>query len=708
MSIIQTVRDKGMWVVSVAIALSVIGFLLMDARSGNKGRGAGGADEVIGSVNGQNITRARYLELEKMMEDGYASQGRPVDEASHQQIRQQVWSQLSDGTALDQEIERLGFALTDKEINDEMFGSNPPEFLKQEFTSKENGQFDAVAARNAINQLKKGKNTAQKQQFEKTMFDPYVEGLLRKKYFTLLQASSYVPKWMVEKQMADNNAIASFQYVAVPYSTIADSTIKISDDQINTYVKAHSNEYKQEEASRSVAYVNFEVKPTTADSAATKTAITNLKAEFETTNDPAGFVTRNSTETAFYPGYNGKAKLMMPAKDSILATGVGKVYGPYMDGNAWVMSRIIDVKILPDSVKVRHILIGTIDPQTQQPIRDEATAKAKIDSIFTAIKAGADFNMMVLQFSDDQGSKMKGGVYDFFPQGQMVSEFNDSSFQGKVGDYKVVKTQFGYHLINILAQKGLQPAYKIAYMAKNIVASPETTADILAKANMFAGNSRSLKAFDENVKKENLVRLVSSEIKDVDFSIPGIGENRPLVRWIFDNDPGEVSEPQDMKDKYVVVAVTGAEEPGLASATKARPAVEPILRNAEKAKTIKAKAATVSTLDAWAAAQGQKVQRADSVGFTNPTIPGSGPELKIVATAFNKANLNKSSQPLEGSGGVYAIMPVMIGAKVPATPTNVEEQKKQMESQMKQSIAYSAISGLRKAANIKDKRSTFL
>ncbi|MES2774100.1 MAG: peptidylprolyl isomerase [Bacteroidota bacterium] len=708
MSIIQTVRDKGMWVVSVAIALSVIGFLLMDARSGGNGATGGTAEETIASVNGKKITYGRFMELEKMMEDNYAAQGRPVDEASRQQIYQQVWSQLSDGTALDQEIEKVGLAITDKEIADQMFVSNPPEFLKQEFTSKETGQFDAAAARNAINQLKKRKDDAQKQMLEKMYIDPYVEGLLRKKYFTLLQSSAYVPKWMVEKQMADNNAITSFQYVAVPYTTIADSTIKISDEQINTYVKAHSNEYKLDEATRSIAYVSFDVKPTAADSTATAKAIADMKAEFQSTNDPKAFVTRNSSDMQFFDGYNGRDKLMMPAKDSILAAGVGKVYGPYMDGNSWVMSRIVDVKTLPDSAKVRHILIGTIDPQSQQPIRDDATAKAKIDSIFTAIKGGADFNMMVLQFSDDQGSKMNGGVYEFFQQGKMVPEFNDSSFQGKVGDYKVVRTEFGYHLINILAHKGMSPSYKIAYMAKSIVPSQETINDASNRANVFAANSRTAKAFDDNAKKDNLTRLVSPEVRPIDFSIPGVGDSRSLVRWIYENEPGDVSEPQDMKDKYVVVAVTGAEEAGLPSASKVRPMVEPILRNAEKAKTIKAKMGTVTTLEALAAKVTMTVQRADSVMFSNPSIPTSGPENKVVGYAFNKANLNKVSQPIEGNSGVYAVKAEMIGAKMVAAAVSIDEQRKQMEGQLKQSMINTAIIGFRKAANITDKRSKFL
>jgi len=156
-----------------------------------------------------------------------------------------------------------------------------------------------------------------------------------------------------------------------------------------------------------------------------------------------------------------------------------------------------------------------------------------------------------------------------------------------------------------------------------------------------------------------------------------------------------------------VVAITGAEEVGVPSASKVRAMVEPILRNAEKAKRIKAKMGTVSTLEALAAAQGQTVQRADSIMFSNPTIPGAGQELKVAGVAFNKANLNKVVQPMEGSSGVYAIKTEMIGAKT-SVAMSVDEQRKQMESQLKQSMVYATISGLRKAANITDNRSKIL
>jgi peptidyl-prolyl cis-trans isomerase D len=705
MSIIQHIRDKYAAVVIGVIALSLVGFILMDAKPGNNNGGAFGDDESIGTVNGTKISYKKYKETSEQVAEYYAQQGqRPVDEDMRQQAGTQAWSQLTSMAIIHEEVERLGLQLTDKQLNDEMYVNDPPPFLKQQFTSKE-GVFDASAARQALASVRKGKNEEVKAQIDNALND-YIDNLVSKKYFTLLQQSVHVPKWMVQKQLADNNAISSFQYVTVPYTTIADSTIKISDDQINDYVKKHESVYKQEEPTRGISYVTFDVKPTAADSNNIMKSIADLKSGFQTASDPAAFVTNNQTEQPYTNSYVSADRLTGQYKDTIIATGIGNVYGPYLENNAWTLSRVVDVKTLPDSVKVRHILIGTIDPQTQQPKMDDAAAKAKIDSIYNLIKGGTDFALLALQFSDDEGSKLKGGVYEFFPQGQMVPEFNDSSFQGKVGDYKIVRTQFGYHLINILAQKGSQPSYKIAYLSKSIVPSQESVNDVVNRANQFAGDSRDLKKFNDNADKAKLPKLVETNLKPMDYSVPGIGSSRQLVKWVYEHDRGDVSDAIEVGNRYVVAAITDVQEAGLPSAAKVRAEVEPLLRNREKAKQIIAKIGKPTSLEAVATAQKVTVQNADSVSFANPSIPATGPESKVVGYAFFKGALNKVSEPIDGSSGVFVIKPTSAGAK--AGSVNTDELKTQMEGQLKQTLAYGAINALRKAAKIKDDRSKYL
>ena len=126
---------------------------------------------------------------------------------------------------------------------------------------------------------------------------------------------------------------------------------------------------------------------------------------------------------------------------------------------------------------------------------------------------------------------------------------------------------------------------------------------------MFAGNSSNIKSFEDNVKKNKYNKMVSDDVKAMDYMLPGIGNNRQLVRWVYDNKVGDISEPMEMEDKYVVVAITSSEENDLPSAIKMRSVIEPILRNKEKAKQIKAKIKTISSLEAFASESGKAIRR---------------------------------------------------------------------------------------------------
>lgn len=703
MSIIQQIREKYAAVGFGAIALSLIAFILMDAGK----RGSGGnvsVNDALGEVNGVNISYGQFMDKAKQTERMYEQNNRVVDENTRQQIYSESWRSMIEDELMRQEQEKLGLMVTDKEFNDLLYGKNPPDDLKRAFTDPKTGQYDVAMAKQQFAQMKKTKGE-QRDQVE-TFFAAVIENRLKQKYFGLLQNSAFVPKWMAQKTIADNNAIASFSYVTVPYSTIVDSTVKISDDQVNAYVQAHKTEFKQDENTRSIAYVGFSFLPSAADSAAALESINRLKVEFQASTDAGIFVTRNNSSLPFFDGYNSKSKIQIPQKDSIIGAGKGNVYGPYYDGNSVVISKVVDEKTLPDSVKARHILIGIIDPATQQPKLDDSTARKKADSLMSVIKAGGSFEMLALQYSDDEGSKIQGGDLGYFAGGKMVKEFNDYCFEHKTGEMAVVRTQFGYHIIQVTDQKNFSPAFKIAYMAKTIEPSQETINDAQSKANIFYGNSRNLKAFDENVTKNGYNKLVAADIKESDYQVSGLGVNRKIVRDIFEKEPGTVLEPEEYNDQFVVMAVTSSDKAGVVSAVKARPTVETILRNQEKAKLINQKIGKPASLQALAQAQSVAVQRADSVSFVSPILPGAGFEPKVGGYAMNKAALNKVSPAISGNSGVYVIQPDMIAARVDAGAT-LEDMQRNLASQQKSSAMYSSTQAMRSAAKIKDKRSKF-
>ena len=178
----------------------------------------------------------------------------------------------------------------------------------------------------------------------------------------MLQQAAYAPKWLIEKQNADNNAIANISYAYAPYASISDSTVKVSDDEISAYISKHSNQFKKEEETRSIAYVGFDASASQTDSLTVLNQVKSYKNDFEATNDAKGYLAKIGSDLPYYDSYFSKAKMQQSNKDSLTKLSVGALYGPYLDGSSYVLAKMVGTKNWPDSVTVRHILIATNNP----------------------------------------------------------------------------------------------------------------------------------------------------------------------------------------------------------------------------------------------------------------------------------------------------------------------------------------------------------
>jgi peptidyl-prolyl cis-trans isomerase D len=705
MSIIQQIRDKAAILLTSLIALSLIGFLVQDAFIGKSSSAFSGRTETVGSINGTKIDAIEFNNKVNMAEQGYRSQGVQTNEMMTQNIIESIWNGYIQDELVRGEASKLGLSLTSKELGTLLFSDNAPQEFKQIFTNPNTGQFDVDAARNWFNNLKKSKKAEDLKMVNDQLINPLHTKLLTDKYNSLFSQGSYIPKWMLEKMNADMSSISSISFVSIPYGTVSDSlaSLKVTDAEINEYVKKHKDEFKQEKV-RSASYVVFDANPSAPDSAVLFNQLVKLKSDFAAAADARSFVTRNSSSLPFFDGYALKSRLQMSAKDSIISMPVGAVIGPYLDANNYVIAKKIDSRLLPDSVKCRHILIGTTDPRTGQVKRSDTAARKTADSIFAAIKGGADFGLLAATLSEDEGSKNNRGEYNFTSVdiASLAKEFGDFISYKSTGSREVVKTQFGYHIIEVLSQKNFEEAYKVAYLSKKIVASEETDNTASAAATQFAGNSRTAKDFEANVLKSGYNKRLADNIREMDYSVDGM-PSRALVKWIYENKVGSVSEPFDMKDKYVVVQVTGASEDGVQPATIARTMVEPILRNKKKAAEIIKKIGNANSLEAIASANATQVMAADTIRFADPFVANLGSEPKVIGAAFNKNYQGKVSSPIDGQQGVFVIRVNQLGA-LPSASLDLEQMKKGIESQLKQYANYSTLEALRKSADIKDTR----
>jgi peptidyl-prolyl cis-trans isomerase D len=717
MSIIQSIRDKGAAIVIVVIALSLIGFLLMDARSGT-GRLFGGNSRVIGSVNGKDIEMEEFNALVKISEGQYQNMG------PREQIMQRVWDQMVGEKVIMEEINKLGLTYSPQEFSANILSENAPPALKQAFSDPETGQYDIEKARQWLREMKRNKNAEQREMINTQIIDPMRLNTLYTKYTSMIAGSIYIPAWMLAKENEESKSYATISYVAIPYSDISDSAIKVTDADIENYIEKNILKYK-EEAGRMISYVSFSTTPNQKDSILAKSSLLALKNSFASDTNPKAFVSRNLSAINYADIYVPQAKLQSPAKDSIIALPDGGVYGPYIEGGNYVLAKKVSTKILPDSIKCRHILIGTADRQTGQPTLADSIAKQRIDSIENAIKGGANFDSLEAIYSTDEAAHKDKGVMTFdleSIQGEnFAKEFADFLLNDNGETKKTVKTQFGWHYIEILEKKNPGPADKVAYMAKEIVASDETINSANIAATKFSGMARDEKAFDKYVKENGLNKIsVPTTVRENDYQVGSLQDARDIVKWAFTAKEGEVSEPIGLKEQYVVAVVTDKIEKGLPDAKTARPMVESIIRNKKKAEQIVKKLGKPATLDAASAVFKKEVLTTgndSTLTFNAFIINGVGSEPKVAGASFNKQYMQKVSPPIEGNTGVFVIKVNSINQR-PADLPEIEAQKKSArinemiqggQGQMRpgSGALNGSFSSLKKMADIEDKRSKF-
>jgi len=430
--------------------------------------------------------------------------------------------------------------------------------------------------------------------------------------------------------------------------------------------------------------------------------------------------------------------MKMPAKDSIIALSKGEVYGPYLDDHTYALAKMIEIRTLPDSVRCRHILISN-DPSQGGVV--DSIAKKKMDSVEAAVKGGASWADMVQKYNpQSDGSRAKNGEMTFssfdMQQPNFAKEFAQFAlFEGKKGEKKVVKTSFGYHLIEILELKNPEPHYKVAQFAKNIIASDETERVVLEDASKFVSESQNLKAFNENIAKSNgrIQKFEATNIGPNDISIQDIDQRlaggfgqqvscRTLVREIYKADKGDVIKQERIGDaqsgyKYVVAVVTDVLKEGTQPAYIARvgsanaQGVERILKDKKKAEQIKEqikqKVGTASTLEAVATALQDSIITVDSVRITDGR--GKITETKVLGAAFNIANKGKViSEPIAGRDAVY-IVRVDDLTTTSVAVADIQMQKDQMRQRAKQMQSFysSPIKLMKDQATIKDNRRNF-
>ena len=723
MSIIQTIRDKGSWVIVSLLALALISFIFSDA---GKNFGNGGSNNpTIGTINGSKVKLDDYYKITNAISTAYEGQS-----ISKDQIDNFVWSQFTDYNAMKAELTPLAIDFNDDILADIAIGKYGQanqivtqlfkKFGGEGYVNPQTNQLNTPEAEKLVKQLKNSKSNnddANKFLLAFNNMLPLVKmQYLQNKYNLLLQTTNYVPAWQVAKQTEDDSKLINVSLVHYPYNELQDSTIaelKLTDADITTFINKNSSRFKVKET-RSIDYTSFSFNPTGADSALVRNSIEEKRAKFDKVNDTTVnlFIDNNST-TRYNNNYTRRKEVQI--NDSSLTLVKGNFIGPYVQGNSMILAKVMNVKNYADTVNFRHILILTRNPQTGEILLSDSAAKVRIDSIYTAYKGGASFDSLAKKLSQDPSSSDSGGMVKNIAYNQPLfsDEFQDFAFNSASGTTNVIKTGLGYHLVKAESTKGSsKPAYKVAYLTKDIVPSGTTTDSVNNVASNFAGKYNDAKAFDAyftaNTNPTQL-KLNAYNIDRNSLRVQGLEDDvKELCKWAFEADVNQVSKPFLLNKtyKYVVAKLVSKQDEGMQTAESLRKSNSGILeqlKNEKKFTYLSKKFGTVTSIEDAATKTGKQLQVRDSVSYQAGVLKDISPEARVVGTAFNTALQNKVSGAIKGTTGLFYIKPTS------ATYTNnaavdIKATQKTMEQDQRQQVGQNAMQAFKNKATITDKR----
>lgn len=706
MAILNSIRKRGVFLI-IIIALALFSFILADVIR-NGGFSSEKSLTTVATINGETLTRDIFMKQVELTQRNLGENGTTA------QAMNMVWDRELRNVLQQQQYDALGLTAQKEQLEEALrmgLASNPT-------FQDADGVFSSLKVQEYIANVKATNPTAYQQwlDYENNL----KSGALQTTYYNMIKAGMRSTLSEGEQEYRYQNDKINMQYVYVPYTSIPDTDVSVTDSEIEAYIRKNAADYEQT-PQVDVQFVSFSEAPSDADIADAETAITsllkdrevynsNIKATeilkgLENTQDYQNFINDNS-DVPFQDRYFFKSDIPEAIAEDLFATPLNGIYGPYKLGNNNNISKVIGITQMPDSVQSRHILIryqGSFRA-SDAITRSKEDAKAMADSIAGVLKRNKNkFEDLAKTLSDDKSNSDTGGDLGYSGPGKMTKDFNDFIFDNKTGTLGVVETEFGFHVVEVQEQKNKQKAMKFATISKEIEASEKTLNEVFANASRFEVAAQK-GDFSQIAKTQELALKPVNKIGALDATIPGVGNNRSIVNWAFGEDVsvGDVKR-FSILDGYVVVQLTRKSPKGLMSIAEASSLIMPKLRNAYKAKQIMA---TISgdDLDAIASSQGISVQNATAITMAAPTIPGAGAEPEVVGAAFAKA-AGETTSLIAGEKGVFKVRVTAVN-NAPALE-NYASYANQLNSAATPAVNTKVYQALKNAAEIEDNRANF-
>lgn len=705
MAALQNIRNKGGILVSIIIGIALIAFIVDPSILGNPASYRNKVGEVAGTSIGIQEYQQRITENEEMIKQMNGVVG--LTDEQQYMIRENTWEQIVAEIILNEQYEELGIGLSGDELYDVLLGNNMSPAIAQLFADPTTGQVDKQRAVETIKYLINAPAGTPEKNYWLNMEQQIKASQLQTKYMTLIAKGLFVTDEEAKAYLEDASVNADLSYIVKSYNTVSDSAVQVTNNEIRDYYNSHGYLFQQPE-SRQIAYVNYDITASAQDIQETEKWVADLKEEFAEATDALEFADLSSEEK-FPSIYYKKGEVDNPELDKFLfEEKSADVFGPYMQSNAYRIARVADRRMLPDSVRARHILVVPMQ-------NDVEGAKLLADSLAQVIRQGGDFEEIARTYSADQNSAVNGGDLGWFTRDQMIQPFSDSVFFSKRREVKVVATQYGFHVVQLTDMTKPVEKVRLAIVSKEITPSQETVNKIYNDARTFASNLNTEADFEAAVEKYGQTKRLANLTKN-DRTISGIENGREVVREAFLADgEGQVLTTKDKSpifetgDKFTIAVLVSIKEEGTAPLNTVAGNIKRELIRQKKAEIIakdleKSLSGSESLLSV-AQKAGAEVIDATDVNFNSIQLPGAGIEPKVIAQIMEMPE-NQLSRPIEGNQGVYVVM-VTAKHTLEVTPEQIAQEKLQLTGLNINRVNYQLLPALEKKNEIVDERYKF-